>query len=334
MILKKNHQQKENAMSKKILSQIELSSLAGKARAKSLTQERRKEIAKKAGMAKGTKGLPKASHGGTLKLGDKEIECGVLPGGIRVISLASIQNALGLSKPGPEMRRKSEVTKSPTFFASDAINPYYLDVFKGCFSFIEFVNKFGSKTIGVEATLLPKICEVYLKARDAGVLTKPQIPIAITADIIMRSLAQIGVIALVDEVSGYQEERAKNELQQLLEKYISEELRAWTQKFPNEFFKQIYRLHNWTWPKVNKNHPQYVGQLINKYVYDRLPPGVKEELQKKNPINESGCRTHRHHQFLTEDVGDDNLQKQITQVVTLMRVSDDMDEFKKLIEKV
>jgi len=147
-------------------------------------------------------------------------------------------------------------------------------------------------------------------------------------------IATVGIVALVDDATGYVEERQRNELQKILEKYISEELREWTKKFPDQFFKQIYRLYGWEWGEFKKNHPQCVGNIINKYIYDRLPPGVLDELKNKNPITENGKRKHMHHQFLTEDVGDKNLSSQISQVVTLMRVSDNMDQFKNMIEKI
>lgn len=325
---------------KKILSHSEVVSKAGKARAQSLSPERRAEIAKQAGLSKGKKGLPRSNFAGTIKIGNQSIECGVLPDKTRVISCQSIKKALGLSTPNAKTRKKSKEAFLPFFLSSQTLTPYISTMLEGEAFLVNYVNKGGGKTEGMKAEFLPKICDIYLKARSDGALSQHQLPIARECEIILSALAQIGIIALVDEASSYQEERAKDELQTLLKGYISEELRQWTKKFPNEFFKQVYRLHQWEYPNIDKetmkakNHPQYVGQLINKYIYDRLPPGVKEELEKRNPTNEKGIRTHRHHQFLTEDIGDDNLQKQITQVVTLMRVSDDLESFKNLIDKI
>ncbi len=321
--------------SSKSLSAIELSSLAGKARAEKLSPERRSEIAKKAGLAKGTKGLPRATHGGIIKIGSQEIECGVLPDKTRVISCASIRNALGLSKPGPEMRKKSEATKLPTFMISDNLSPYFIEVFQGRLSIIEYVNKSGSKTAGIEATFLPKICEVYLKARDAGALTKPQIPISITSEIIIRALAQVGIISLVDESSGYQEERARDELQTLLKKFISEDLLKWTQRFPHQFFREVYKIYGWSYRPGQTKHPQCLGNFINKYVYDAISPEVKEELQKRNPvIYENGKRAVAHHQLLTIDVGIPALDKHLTSLITLLKLSKNSDDFQELFYKI
>ena len=65
-----------------------------------------------------------------------------------------------------------------------------------------------------------------------------------------------------------------------------------------------------------------------------MPDGVLEELKNRNPSNENGCRKYRHHQFLTEDIGDDNLKKQIVQTITVMKLSNNVDEFKNLIIKL
>lgn len=41
-----------------------------------------------------------------------------------------------------------------------------------------------------------------------------------SANIIIRSVAKVGIVALVDEVTGYQYEREKDELQKILKAYI------------------------------------------------------------------------------------------------------------------
>jgi len=57
---------------------------------------------------------------------------------------------------------------------------------------------------GYDATILPLVCDAWLSARDAGVLKPSQLDKAQNAEILMRSLAKVGIIALVDEVTGYQ----------------------------------------------------------------------------------------------------------------------------------
>ena len=50
---------------------------------------------------------------------------------------------------------------------------------------------------------LPLVADLYLRAREAGILTPQQIPTAQKAEMLVRSLARIGITALVDEATGY-----------------------------------------------------------------------------------------------------------------------------------
>ena len=321
--------------SEKTLSHKECSSKGGKLRAEKLSPERRSEIAKIANNARNSKGLQKATHGGILLIGDKEIECGVLPNKTRVISSVSIRNALGLSQPSGKKRKRANEVNLPTFLVSNALNPYFIDVFGKESFVIDYVNKYGRKTQGMKAEFLPKICEIYLLARRENKLSDQQKPIAQSCEIILSALAKVGVIALVDESSGYQEDRARDELQTLLKTFISEDLLPWTQRFPHQFFREVYKIYGWTYRPGQTKHPQCLGSFINKYVYDAISPDVKEELQKRNPvIYDNGKRAVTHHQFLTPDVGIPALDKHLTSLITLLKISKNNSEFQDLFQRL
>ena len=141
----------------------------------------------------------------------------------------------------------------------------------------------------------------------------------------------MGIVALVDEATGYQEQR-EDELHQLLAIYLSEEKLAWAKRFPNEFYKQIYRLKNWAWPTGRAKTP-FVGKITNKVVYDRLPEGVLEELRKRNPTEPgTGRRCWKHHQFLSEDIGQPDLRDHLLQLIAVMRASRDWKTFERNFE--
>src|SRR5437879_3431429 len=90
-------------------------SLGGKARAKKLSAEERREIAKVAADARWSNRpdqlhWPKATHEGPLKIGDATIECAVLQDGTRVINQRSFLKAIKRS-PNPTAGRGSETLK-------------------------------------------------------------------------------------------------------------------------------------------------------------------------------------------------------------------------------
>ena len=146
----------------------------------------------------------------------------------------------------------------------------------------------------------------------------------------MRGLAHVGIIALVDEATGYQYDRSRDDLHRILAAYISEELMPWAQRFPDSFYKELFRLRGWQYNPPSLKRPKMVGKLTAQLVYEQLPPGVLARLREKNPVVRSGYRRHKHHQFLTDDIGDTHLEKQLVSVTTLMRVSPDWKTFKTL----
>jgi hypothetical protein len=177
------------------------------------------------------------------------------------------------------------------------------------------------------------VCEAYLDADDHDRILDSQTQIVAACKLLIRGLARVGITALVDEATGFQEERAKDELARILEHYISAELIPWVKQFPDEFFRHIYRLQGWEYKPGSAKRTPYVGHLINRYIYDQLPPGVLDELRHRNPVLEEGYRRYKHHQFLTPSTGHEHLDKQIAIVMTLMRISADKEEFEELFNK-
>lgn len=66
------------------------------------------------------------------------------------------------------------------------------------------------------ATVLADICESVLAARSAGTLPKRLASLASQCEVLIRGFARVGIIALVDEVTGYQKERARDSLAKIL----------------------------------------------------------------------------------------------------------------------
>lgn len=297
----------------------------GARRAENTSPERRREIARKAADARWGKTVQNAEYVGSLAIGDLSLECVVLEDGRRVISQKSILESLGRSDSSG---RRTRNDNRPPFVEAGNLVPFFSDELIAMFNRVEYRHSNGIGTRhGYAAEILPLVCEVYLAAREAGVLTPPQLNTARSAEILVRGLSRIGIIALVDEATGYQAKRAKDELAKLLEAYVNEEYRKWVRKFPEVFFEELYKLHNWEFRPGNHKHPAYVGKFINQYVYEALPDGVLDGLQSVNPKNASGNRSRRHHQHLSEEQGLSHLEDQIKETVTLMKLADSKKQF-------
>lgn len=272
-----------------------------------------------------------ATHQGQLAIGGDELECVVLEDGRRVISQASIMAALGRSTSSG---RRSRNDNRPPFLEANNLTPFVTDELRDLMRRIDY-RVGGTRGIksGYDAQILPLVCGVYIDADDEGMSTPNQKSAVMAARRIVRALARVGITALVDEATGYQETRARDELQRLLDAYIAEEFRPWVKRFPDAFFKALYRLHGWEFVPGNHQHPSYTGKFINKYVYEAMPEGILERLKEINPSNESGNRARKHHQHLTDDQGVVHLDRQIHQVLTLMQISSDKAEFELLFKR-
>jgi hypothetical protein len=294
---------------------------------------RRREIARMGGKARWAD-LPPAIHEGPLKLGEAVIPAAVLKDKRRVLTQSAVMKALGRARQAKGRSYYEGDVNLPAFITAKNLKPYIPKELYVTSSQIEFRTLSGGKAFGYPAELLPKICGVFMDADAAGVLTKPQKHIAAQARLLMRGLAETGIIALVDEATGYQAFRPKDDLQKILAAYISPELLPWTERFPLEFFKEMFRVYGWAWPYTAENYPgpqgpRYAGKLIKKIIFENLPPGVLEKLDELNPADSKWQRKSRMSQLLSSEIGHPHVEKLVAVNTTLFRISDNREDFKR-----
>jgi hypothetical protein len=276
--------------------------------------------------------IPRATHTGELHIGKISIPCAVLEDGTRVLTQEGFLIAIGRSGK-PAAGRGSSVEKVAPFLALDNLKPFVDSDLESSTSPIIFRPVSGGKAYGYKAELLPKVCEVYLRARDAGALLSTQQKFAKACEILIRGLAHVGIIALVDEATGYQEVRDRIALQKILEKYVTDEWAKWTKTFPDEFYKELFRLHNLPYPPLSMRKPSYIGHWTNDIVYSRLARGVLDALREKNPVLLSGHRARKHHQHLTRDWGHPRLREHLMKIIFLMKGCTTWPDFKRRLER-
>ena len=306
----------------------------GVARVSRLSAEERSAISSKAARRRweardvqpGPKVLPGFS--GVLNLGGITLPCAVITGpqGIqRVLTEHGVTNVILGSRSGASKRRKREASGRgedlPLFLAPKQLRPYITtELEQGVLQPIDYLD--GERTVrGYEATILAAVCKVWLDARRDDALLPSQHGKARVAELLMSALANTGIVALVDEATGYEKIRPQNALQAYIDQIISKELAAWAKKFPDEFYENIYKLKSWTWPGMKRNRYSVVAHYTRDLIYSRMGPGVLQELERKTPKNDSGNRSIRFHQWLTEDVGDPMLAQHLTSVITLQRLA-------------
>jgi len=306
-----------------------------------MTPEQRKEAASKAALAKSELArLPKATHGGEgrpLKIGDFEITCYVLDNDVRVLTQRGLQTSIGMSigggsKPGEQRLVSFLSSLSEKLKQNNCLSLRSADLSEKLRSPIKFRLPSGGAAFGFEATILADVCDVILAARKLGALQKQQERLADQAEYLVRGFARVGIIALVDEATGYQKDRANEALAKILEAYIAKELQPWVKTFDSRFYEGMFRLRGLPYPPETRHlRPQYFGKLTNDIVYSRLAPGVLEALKREGAAAEKKGKLHQH---LTAGYGRQELLKHLGSVTTMMLLSSDWPDFMAKLNRI
>lgn len=316
-----------------------IASKGGKARAKNLSTERKKEIASKGAKARWAKArakenskqnadvIPTAKHMGYLNLMDMDIPVYVLDNGQRVIGRVSATEILTGIKGGGSFEKTLGVQALKPFINLDLVLERLVD-----FRLPE-VERLGSQAKGLPADLFIEICRGFVAALDANThlenpddfrkMTKRQQEMAIKASLFLSACAKVGLDALIDEVTGYQYERAEDALQVKLRAYIEEEMRKWEKTFPDELWIQFGRLTNWKGTVTQR--PKYWGRLVMELIYEYLDKDVAEWLKENAPEPRKG---QNYHQWLTSQYGLQKLVEHIWKVIGVASTCQNMAELR------
>lgn len=262
--------------------------------------------------------LPTAQWQGELDLGGKGLPCFVLDDGRRVISRTGATSALtGLTNQG----------SLETYIRVEALTGYLpenLDDLMIKFVIPEVTHK---QVKGFPAEVFLDICTGYVKAlEDHALTTDRQIEIATQAAILLASCAKVGLIALIDEATGYQYDRAEDALQVKLRLFLEDAMRPWEKTFPDELWQEFGRLTNWK--GTMHKRPKYWGHLVNELVYDYLDPDVAQWLRENQPEPRHG---RNYHQWLTAQYGLKKLIEHIWMLIGMASTCSSMAQLKQMM---
>lgn len=319
----------------------------GKAVAAKMTDAERKARAEKAVAARWAKertstSAPTMLYRGDLVVAGVTLPCAVVDmktGGdpVRILTESGITNALLGVRSGASKRIKKKAEDEgalvPLFIAPSQLKPFIdNDLLNGPLKPIEYMD--GDRMVkGFDATALPVVCDIWLRAREAGALQKQQLEKAQKAEVLTRALAKVAIIALVDEATGYQAHRSKDALAKILEAFVAKELQPYLKTFPPAYYEELFRLYNLPFPpEGNKSwRPAFFGHITNEVVYSRIAPDLLPALKKAASRAE---RQSKLHQWLTQDMGHPKLREHLSSIVTIMKLSRTPSEFKSNVNRI
>lgn len=258
--------------------------------------------------------IPEARYFGELILDNNSVDCYVLNTEERVVSLRAAVKAIA-DRERSGLADYIEVTPLKPYINSKLVLA----------ETIEF-NIPGTqyKGKGIKADNFLDICRAYVNAlSDNALKTDRQKEIAIKCSILLSACAKLGLIALIDEATGYQYDRERDALQFKIKLYITEEMRPWEKTFPDDLWAEFGRLTNWKGPIHSR--PKWWGKLINELVYGYLDKDIYEWLKTHAPKP----RGHmNYHQWLSSQYGLKKLTEHIWMLVGMSKACHTMRELR------
>jgi hypothetical protein len=258
---------------------------------------------------------PIALWQGMLPIGEDGIPVYVLDDGRRVISRTGAATSLTGIRAGGDLESYIKVAALRPYLPGDLEDQMIGFVLEGV----------THKAVrGITAETFIEICRAYVTAAQDGALgTDRQRAIAAQAAMFLAAVAKVGLIALIDEATGYQYARAEDALQIKLRVFLEDEMRQWEKTFPDQLWTEFGRLTGWGGP-VNQR-PKYWGKLVMELVYDYLDKDVADWLRANAPAPRKG---QNYHQWLSGQFGLKKLTEHLWMLIGMAAACDTMPELK------
>jgi hypothetical protein len=223
----------------------------------------------------------------------------------------------------------------PEYVSAKYLEPFITnEVRENLLKSIIYEDISGNDAEGLPADNLVDICDIWHQAYQKGALIGKEnaLTTANRAYIVFKGFAKVGITALVDEATGYQDKRESDALQKILDRFLQDEKRKWSKTFPDEFWVKLLRIKGQPSYMALKR-PSFVGHWVNDIVYSRLAPGIAKKLKDLNPRTEKGYRKNKHHQYFTNDQGVPELKEHLVKVMALIDASLTERDFTTLLNR-
>lgn len=275
--------------------------------------------------------LPKATHWGGLDIAGTSIPCYVLNTGDRVFSLKGVVVGL-IETEGGQLAEYLKVRALQPHLPHDLMPAENGEV-PALFKFDTGGEGIAKYALGIKVERFNDLLRAYSSAlvdhalssldKTKISLTDRQMQIALRAVKFLQASSDIGLIALVDEATGYQYERAEDALQIKLKLFLEDDMRKWERTFPEQLWVEFGRLTNWH--GTLHQRPKYWGKLIMELIYGYLDPDVAKWLKENAPKPIKG---QNYHQWLSSQYGLKKLTEHIWLVVGMAAACHNMKELR------
>jgi hypothetical protein len=150
---------------------------------------------------------------------------------------------------------------------------------------------------GITSVDFVRILNAYVDAALAGRLRKSQAHLAVNAQTILRALQVVGLDALIDEATGYQDVRASDALSVRLAQYLRETAAPHKVTFKEKLVRELCRVYGHVYRPGR--HPRWLASVNEKLYRTIFDEDIAAGLKALNPEPRFGSN---HHQFISDEV--------------------------------
>lgn len=284
-------------------------------------------------MSEELKNLPKALCTGDDTFNGVKLVAAILDDEDRthLFSERSLANAFGFKGSATYWeKRKKGAAVLPSYLSNSALKDYITaDLIDKLAAAVPYLSTSKVVATGVEATALPLICDVFVKAGNDNPQNEALVIAGKRAYAIILAFSQYGVLKWVEQITGYRYTDEDTQIVKSLKEYgVSPTIIEWQKEFQTDFYRHIYRLKGWPFNPNTVKRPQVIGTYTNQYVYNYLPKDVFAWIKENTPKSKSGNKTARYFQSLDDNKGKELLRNQLVSVTTLLKLSRSWQEFK------
>lgn len=164
---------------------------------------------------------------------------------------------------------------------------------------IGFTTPTGATAQGITAEQFYDILVAYSEAADLGEITHPgQLRIAANCNRLVRACGKVGIVALVDEATGYQTDREADALQSLVSQYLRETPGEWKRLWNKDVVARLCDLYGIE--RRGDAFPTFACRVIGKLYQIILPEEVYSEMRLRNGKGEE--RQGKLHQYFKDSL--------------------------------
>jgi len=284
-------------------------------------------------MSEELKNLPKALCTGDDTFNGVKLVAAILDDVDRthLFSERSLANAFGFRGGGAYWKRKKlDSAVLPEYLSSPILNEFITnDLRDKLDSAVSYVATNKKTATGLEATILPLICDVFHQAAQKYPDNENIKKAGDMAYKVILAFSQFGVLKYVEQITGYRYTDEDTLIANGLKEWgVSPVIVAWQKEFKTDFYRHIYRLKGWPYNPNTVKRYQVIGTYTNQYVYNYLPKDVFAWIKENTPKSKAGNKTARYFQSLDDSRGKELLRNQLVSVTTMLMLSKSWEEFK------